>query len=122
MKDCPFPTDFCPLCQAKLVNVDESSASYQCQNVIVDEEGSAYKCHYYVDVSDYKISSTGITYYQNAIVPPFIFYSHDVDNDTTIYWFDSSGPLDSILTLPRITDWSNPEKLVERVKKLIPFS
>jgi len=24
--------------------------------------------------------------------------------------------------MPRIIDWSNPNKLVERVKKLIPFS
>src|SRR6266567_5522326 len=121
MKDCPFPTDFCPLCQSKskLVNENEADTSFQCQNVIVDDDSIAYKYHYYVDIS--KVNNN-CRYTQNAIVLPYILYSQGETKTTEIYWYDKSSPMITILTLPQITDWSNPEKLVVRIKKLIPFS
>src|SRR5713101_3360959 len=112
MKDCPFPTDFCPLCQSKLVNVDENSISYQCQNVIVNDDSLSYRYHYYVDVSNYNINKES-THYQNIVVLPFLFYSCGSDGNTEIYWCFNEYPMDTVLALPRITDWSNPEKLVE---------
>jgi hypothetical protein len=106
MKDCPFPTDKCPLCGAELLQTD-GRTTFFCREVIPLNPRSA---------SHYEATPK----FQSIIIQPFFFQTISPENVTNIHKLNPFGA-DAFMSLPMITDWSQPDKILERVNNLIPF-
>ncbi len=112
MPDIPFPTDQCPICNKSLI-FDEPQNTYYCTVGVDDQYPNDWMPH-----SHYVVFATKPTE-QSVLLGGFLFATRaNHPNETNISFQEG----DDIMYLPRITDWSNPEKLVAKIKTLLLFS
>ncbi len=119
-----FPIRTCPLCQQtlKLNYLIENSSDhgYICPKMEMlnyDEGGTVISQYPH---SHYSVLYNGGYLVQHVIIPPYYLTTSSYTNNTMIYAFANSANK-LIMELPAITI-QNPDKLLNRIKLLIPFS
>ncbi len=111
----PFPIDKCPLCEAPLARYTDNQSIFDCRSGIVNSKS---------DLSHYTVFTKGIhrkNTHQMLVLPPFLLDTKEYEDQTRIHRYGNGGSR-WIANIPRINEFNNISKLIERLKLLTVFS